>query len=116
MPIGWTVSVALLWPKGRQDVSIVALPLVEECDLEELFEQMREPESVRRAAFTPPNSDDRDAFDAHMARLRSSPEIILRAVTSDGRLTAAGQLHRRRPHRGHLLDRSPGQGRAVLGA
>ena len=36
--------------------------------------------------FAPEDPDDRDAFDAHMARVRSSPGITMRAVTSDGRL------------------------------
>jgi RimJ/RimL family protein N-acetyltransferase len=70
-------------------VSIVALRPVEDCDLDELFEQMRDPESVRMAAFTPPDPDDRDAFEAHMARVRTSPEIIHRAVTCDGKLVGS---------------------------
>jgi hypothetical protein len=70
-------------------VSDVALRLVEDGDLDKLFEQMREPESVRMAAFAAPDPDDRDAFDAHMARVRSSPEITLRAVTCDGQLAGS---------------------------
>ncbi|OXM58855.1 GNAT family N-acetyltransferase [Amycolatopsis thailandensis] len=62
----------------------VALRLVEDSDLDALFEQMRDPESVRMAAFIARDPDDRKAFDAHMAKLRSSPDIILRAVTGDG--------------------------------
>jgi hypothetical protein len=51
-----------------------------------LFEQMRDPEGVRMAAFTPEDPDDRNTFDAHMARVRSSPDITHRAVTCDGHL------------------------------
>jgi RimJ/RimL family protein N-acetyltransferase len=43
----------------------------------------------RMAAFTAGDSGDRGAFDAHMARLRSSPDITLRAVTCDGRLVGS---------------------------
>ncbi|MEV7553843.1 GNAT family N-acetyltransferase [Amycolatopsis sp. NPDC089917] len=63
----------------------VALRLVEDSDLDALFEQMRDPESVRMAAFTARDPDDREAFDAHVAKLRASPDIIVRAVTGDGR-------------------------------
>ncbi|MFD5096131.1 GNAT family N-acetyltransferase [Amycolatopsis thailandensis] len=63
----------------------VALRFVEDSDLDALFEQMRDPESVRMAAFIARDPNDREAFDAHVAKLRSSPDIILRAVTGDGR-------------------------------
>lgn len=62
----------------------VALRPVEDADLDALFEQMRDPESVRMAAFTTKDPDDRAAFDAHMAKLRAAPDITLRAVTHDG--------------------------------
>ncbi|PSL58232.1 RimJ/RimL family protein N-acetyltransferase [Saccharothrix carnea] len=64
----------------------VALRPVEDTDLDALFEQMRDPESVRMAAFTAEDPDDRAAFDAHMAKVRASPDTKLRAVTLDGRL------------------------------
>jgi len=69
--------------------AVVALRPVEDSDLDALFDQMRDPESVRMAAFTARNPDDRSAFDAHMARVRSSPDITLRAVTQDGRLVGS---------------------------
>ncbi|MFT7835459.1 GNAT family N-acetyltransferase [Saccharothrix sp. BKS2] len=64
----------------------VALRLIDDSDLDALFEQVRDPESVRMAAFTAADPDDRDAFDRHMSRLRASPDITLRAVTHRGRL------------------------------
>ena len=64
----------------------VALREVEDADLDALFEQMRDPESVRMAAFTARDPDDRAAFDAHIARLRSNPELTFLAVTLDGQL------------------------------
>jgi RimJ/RimL family protein N-acetyltransferase len=65
-------------------MAIVALRPVEDGDLEALFEQMRDPEAVRMAAFTTEDPHDRTAFDAHMARVRRSPDITMRAVTCDG--------------------------------
>ena len=70
-------------------MAVVALRPVEDGDLDAFFEQMRDPESVRMAAFTPQDPDDRNAFDAHMTRVRSSPGITMRAVTCDGRLAGS---------------------------
>ena len=70
-------------------MSVVALRPVEDSDLDALFDQMRDPASVLMAAFTAEDPDDRDAFDAHMAMVRSSPGITLRAVTCDGRLVGS---------------------------
>lgn len=41
------------------------------------------------AAFTAEDPTDRSAFDAHMAMVRSSLDIILRAVSCDGRLVGS---------------------------
>jgi RimJ/RimL family protein N-acetyltransferase len=62
---------------------------VEDADLDALFEQMRDPESVRMAAFTPADPDDRAAFDAHMARVRRAPDGTHRAITLDGVLAGS---------------------------
>jgi RimJ/RimL family protein N-acetyltransferase len=70
-------------------VTEVALRPVDDSDLDALFEQMRDPESVRMAAFTAEDPDDRAAFDAHMARVRTSPGITHRAVTRDGQLVGS---------------------------
>jgi len=63
----------------------VALRSVEDRDLDTLYELMRDPESVRMAAFIARDPNDREAFDRHMVRLRTSPDLIVRAVTGDGR-------------------------------
>lgn len=47
------------------------------------------PESVQMAAFTPDNPDDRQSFDAHMARVLSSPDATNRAITCDGHLVGS---------------------------
>ena len=67
----------------------VALRLIEDGDLDALFEQSRDPEGVWMAAFTPENPEDRNAFDAHMARVRNSPGITMRAVICDGHLAGS---------------------------
>lgn len=54
-----------------------------------LFDQMRDPQSVRMAAFTARDPDDRQAFDIHRAKLRTSPDITVRAVTRDGHLVGS---------------------------
>jgi hypothetical protein len=54
-------------------VSVVALRPVEDSDLDALFDQMRDSESVWMAAFTSADPGDRGAFDAHMVMLRNSP-------------------------------------------
>ena len=70
-------------------MSGIALRPVEDADLDGLFDQERDPEAVRMAAFTAEDPDDRRAFDAHMARVRSSPDITLRAITCDGPLVGS---------------------------
>ena len=67
----------------------IELRPVEDADLDALFAQSRDPESVRMAAFTSRDPDDRAAFDAHMAKLRTSPDVLLRAVTRDGELVGS---------------------------
>lgn len=64
----------------------IALRSLEGRDLDVIFELMRDPESVRMAAFTADDSNDRSAFDAHMAKIMSNPEIRNRAITCDARL------------------------------
>jgi RimJ/RimL family protein N-acetyltransferase len=67
-------------------MSPIALRPVETSDLDAIFEQMRDPESVRMAAFTAEDPSDRRAFDAHMAKIMSSTENTLHAITRDDRL------------------------------
>ena len=67
----------------------VGLRPVADEDLDALFAMMRDPVAVRMAAFTPPDPDDRAAFDERVARRRRSPEIRERAVTVDGELVGS---------------------------
>ena len=68
---------------------LIALRPVADSDLGPLFDQMRDPESVRMAAFTADDPDDKAAFDTHMARVRSGPDITMRAVTCDDLLVGS---------------------------
>jgi RimJ/RimL family protein N-acetyltransferase len=67
----------------------IALRPIADGDLDALFEQSRDPEGVWMAAFTPEDPEDRNAFDAHMARVRSAPDITMRAVICDGHLAGS---------------------------
>jgi RimJ/RimL family protein N-acetyltransferase len=67
-------------------MSQLALRPVEATDLDAIFEQTCDPQSVRMAAFTAEDPNDRAAFNTHMAKLISSPEIRLRAIICDSRL------------------------------
>jgi hypothetical protein len=87
-------------------MSQVALRPVEVGDLDAIFEQMRDPESVRMAAFTAEDPNDRSAF-AHMAEIMSSSGNWLRAIICDSRLVGTiGSWVSEGADRGHLLDRS----------
>jgi RimJ/RimL family protein N-acetyltransferase len=55
-------------------------------DLDAVFEQMRDPESVRMAAFTADDPNDRDAFDAHMAKIISSSDTAVQGIVRDSTL------------------------------
>ena len=70
-------------------VADVVLREIEDGDLDGLFEQMRDAESVRMAAFVSGDPNDREAFDAHMARVRSAPGTRNRAITRDGHLVGS---------------------------
>jgi RimJ/RimL family protein N-acetyltransferase len=67
-------------------VTEVELRPIEDADLDAIFEQMRDPESVWMAAFTAADSDDRGAFDQHMAKIRADPDATMLAIIRDGRL------------------------------
>ena len=53
-------------------------------DLDSVFRQMSDPESVRMAAFTPEDPDDRQRFDEHMVRVMAMPDVVNRAIIWKG--------------------------------
>lgn len=52
-------------------------------DLDAVFEMMRDADAVRMAAFTSADPDDRDAFDAWIARNRALEGVLQFVVTED---------------------------------
>ena len=62
----------------------VSLRPLEDGDLDAIYEQGTDPESIRMAAFTPPNWTDRAAFLARMSRLRADPSVSNRVIDVDG--------------------------------
>jgi RimJ/RimL family protein N-acetyltransferase len=73
----------------RTPVAGVALRPIQDSDLDALFDQMRDPASVQMAAFTAKEPHDREAFDAHMSKVRASPDVTLRAVIREGRVVGS---------------------------
>ena len=64
----------------------VSLRGVETADLDAVFEFERDPESVRMAAFTAADPDDRVAFDAHWAKILANPTVVARTVLDNDRV------------------------------
>jgi hypothetical protein len=62
----------------------VTLRPIDDSDLDALFDQMRDPESVQVAAFTAKDRNDRETFDSRMVKSRTAPDVTMRAVIRDG--------------------------------
>jgi RimJ/RimL family protein N-acetyltransferase len=65
-------------------VAHIDLRAIDDDDLDAVFEMMRDPAGVEAAAFTAADPDDRDAFDAWIARQRAAPDVECLVVTEDG--------------------------------
>ncbi|MGW5615674.1 GNAT family N-acetyltransferase [Streptomyces sp. NPDC003877] len=70
----------------------VELRAVHDSDLPVFFRQMNDPEALHMAAFTPADPSDRDAFDAHWARIRSSSDVV-RTVLADGDVVGSAAVY-----------------------
>jgi len=68
---------------------VIALRPLTDADVEPLFQMMRDPEAVQMAAFVARDPDDREAFDAHLARVRTDPEVTNRVITRDGEVVGS---------------------------
>jgi RimJ/RimL family protein N-acetyltransferase len=78
------------WPPGRPWVGEdgrVRLREVEPEDIPVFYEHQADPESVRMVAF---RSRDRQAHAAHLERIRTDPEVVIRTIVEDG--AVAGQV------------------------
>lgn len=62
----------------------VSLRPLADADLDTVFEQMTDPESIRMAAFTSKDPTNRDAFLNHMSRVRADPSTSNWVVEVDG--------------------------------
>ncbi|NJP49419.1 GNAT family N-acetyltransferase [Streptomyces sp. SBST2-5] len=62
----------------------IALREVHDSDLPVFYRLLNDPEALRMAAFTPEDPADRDAFDAHWAKILASPGTVNRTVLLDG--------------------------------
>ncbi|MEV4686718.1 GNAT family N-acetyltransferase [Microbacterium sp. LWH3-1.2] len=62
----------------------IELRPVDEDDLDAIFEMMRDREAIAMAAFTAEDPDDRDAFDAWIAREFATPGVLSFVITEDG--------------------------------
>jgi RimJ/RimL family protein N-acetyltransferase len=71
---------------GTTSDDAVTLRPLTTADLDAVFDQMRDPESVRMAAFIARDPDDRVLFDRHMHKLLADPTITVRAIVRDDEL------------------------------
>jgi RimJ/RimL family protein N-acetyltransferase len=62
----------------------VSLRPLEDRDLDAIYEQVTDPESIRMAAFTPEDQTDRVAFLNRTSRLRSDTSVSHRVIDVDG--------------------------------
>jgi RimJ/RimL family protein N-acetyltransferase len=67
----------------------IALRDVGEADLAVLFEQFRDPQASRMAAFTAKDPTDRAAFMAHWARLLGDGSVVKKAILLAGRVAGS---------------------------
>jgi RimJ/RimL family protein N-acetyltransferase len=62
----------------------VSLRPLEDRDLESIFRQVTDPESIRIAAFTPENQTDHRAFLDRQSRLRADTSVSHQVIDVDG--------------------------------
>ena len=62
----------------------VSLRPLEDRDLDPIFQQVTDPESVRMAAFTAEDQTDRQAFLNRITRLRGDTSVSYRVIDVDG--------------------------------
>jgi RimJ/RimL family protein N-acetyltransferase len=62
----------------------VSLREVRDEDLPVFYAHSNDPEAIRMAAFTAEDPSDRSRFEAHWARIRQDPSIVMRTVVGEG--------------------------------
>jgi RimJ/RimL family protein N-acetyltransferase len=73
-------------------VGHIELRDLDDDDLDAIFEMMRDRTAVEMAAFTAADPDDRDAFDAWIARERTASEVATYVVTENGGFAGTAAL------------------------
>src|SRR5207302_1038978 len=96
-----TLAQATPWSRrGNDTVRIaqmnVSLRPLEDRDLDTIFQQVTDPESVRMAAFTAEDQTDRRAFLNRMSRLRADTSVSHRVIDVDGGIAPAPRLRQER--------------------
>ena len=79
-----TGLLAVRGPRYVGHVNHIELRPLDDDDLDAIFEMMRDREAIAMAAFTAADPDDRAAFDAWIARQRSSDDVQFFVVTENG--------------------------------
>ena len=64
----------------------ISLRPLEDGDLDTIYRQVTDPESIRMAAFTSENQTDRAAFLDRMSRVRADPGVLHRVIDVDGEI------------------------------
>ncbi|CAM5689773.1 hypothetical protein SHIRM173S_06925 [Streptomyces hirsutus] len=83
----------------------IALRAVHDSDLPVFYRQSNDPQALRMAAFTAEDPADRRAFEAHWARIRTAPDVVVRTVLCDGDVVGHAAVYGAPGFRlvGHLL-------------
>jgi RimJ/RimL family protein N-acetyltransferase len=72
----------------------ISLRPVEDRDLDAIYRQTTDPESIRMAAFTAENPGDRAAFLERMSRLRADTSLVHLVIDVDGAVAGTiGSFH-----------------------
>lgn len=64
----------------------ITLRNIVSADLDVFFEQQQDQEANIMAAFTSKDPHDRQAFDAHWAKIQADPAIVIRTIQAEGRI------------------------------
>ena len=92
----------------------VSLRPVEDGDLDTIYEQTTDPESVWMAAFTAEDPTDRAAFLARMARIRADTSACNRVIDVDGVIITVFDPINHRPIDGERIPDSDGYRSPIL--
>jgi RimJ/RimL family protein N-acetyltransferase len=76
-------------PALRARLTATCLRQLSEADFPTLFEQMRDPEAVRVAAFTSKDPSDRAAFERYWKKLLADPTVLARTILHEGKVAGS---------------------------